>query len=313
MVLILCTLHSTTLANDDLILQNKNLQLKVKLLNEKLLEAEKKIFELDNLRIEVARKHDEQLSFIINQYNEKIKLLEKSLPATPSPSNPPIKKDLSSNGQTSSNWQNRKSESNPSPSIDEKLDSINIPGIQFLGSPLTEVIEEIQRVSKNSDKSESNPSRKGVNIYVKANDSAPLPKITVSLSSMILRDLLDFLVEMIGWTYVVRDNVIVLEPGPSAIKPDVLATEFFEITPKTLARMVLLPQVQDDELNLSNPEDLTRLISKIFGQSGIVFNPSEGSSLHYDQSTGELRVTHRTQALDSIRDILGRISRANTF
>ena len=198
-------------------------------------------------------------------------------------------------------------------STNEKLDSITIPSIQFIESPLMEVIEEIQRVSRNFDKSEINPSRKGVNLWVKTNPSIPLPKITVSLGNMILRDLLDFLVENIGWSYAVRDNVIVIEPMESKVKETAITTEFFKISPMTLSRLGKLVYGKEDDKNGTIPQDFEMLFSNAFSKSGIYFNQDEGCFLTFDTGKSELRITHQEQTINSIKEILGKIARPQEF
>jgi hypothetical protein len=56
----------------------------------------------------------------------------------------------------------------------EKLKTINVPAVQFFESPLPEVMAELQRLAKQFDFAEPDPTKKGVNI-VALNTAGELP------------------------------------------------------------------------------------------------------------------------------------------
>ncbi|MEJ6621325.1 MAG: hypothetical protein QNL93_05195, partial [Opitutae bacterium] len=94
--------------------------------------------------------------------------------------------------------------------LENKLKIIQVPGVQFFESPLPEVMQELQRQAKTFDLTEPDPAKKGVNIIPLANGDEPFPNVTITLNSMPLGQMIQFIAEMVSWTYDVRADAIVV-------------------------------------------------------------------------------------------------------
>jgi len=107
----------------------------------------------------------------------------------------------------------------PARSIAEKLERIEIPGVAFFESPLSEAMMELQRQSRKFDLTEPVPTKKGVQIFVKSKGNKE-PNVNISLNPMPLGNIIQFITEMIGWKYEVRPDAVVLEVLDSSnLKP----------------------------------------------------------------------------------------------
>ena len=91
--------------------------------------------------------------------------------------------------------------------IGKKL-RIPIPGVQFFESPLPEVLNELERQAKAFDLTEPSHQKKGINLILLANGDKPFPKVTITLNSMPLGQMIHFITEMIKWDYEVRSDSV---------------------------------------------------------------------------------------------------------
>ena len=94
--------------------------------------------------------------------------------------------------------------------LENKLKIIQVPGVQFFESPLPEVMQELQRQAKTFDLTEPDPAKKGVNIIPLANGDEPFPNVTITLNPMALGKMIQFIAEMVSWTYDIRNDAIVV-------------------------------------------------------------------------------------------------------
>ncbi|MDE0578133.1 MAG: hypothetical protein OSB39_14385, partial [Opitutales bacterium] len=116
----------------------------------------------------------------------------------------------------------------------EKLKTINIPAVQFFESPLPEVVAELQRLAKQFDFAEADPTKKGVNIVVLQVAGEPPPNVTITLNGMALDQMISFISEMVGWSFDVRNDAVVLsKSGAGGGRPIGLETEFYEVSQGT--------------------------------------------------------------------------------
>ena len=119
----------------------------------------------------------------------------------------------------------------------EKIRRIEIPGVNFFDTPLTEVINTLMAYAKQNDFAEPDPASKGVNM-VPLLGGQPAPQVTIQLNKMTLEKMLDFITEMVGWTYEVRDDAIVIsKEGGDNANARGLEIEFFELSQGTIQRM----------------------------------------------------------------------------
>ena len=129
--------------------------------------------------------------------------------------------------------QSKEIDSQTPPAIEKKLTGIQIPGVQFFETPLPEVFIELQRQSRKFDQ---DSSKKGLNILTFRNGDEPYPHVTITLNSMQLGKMIQFITEMVGWTYDIEADVVVISKFGRSKKP-ILETEFFELTQGTINRM----------------------------------------------------------------------------
>ncbi|MDA8775165.1 hypothetical protein N9N13_05500 [Opitutales bacterium] len=121
--------------------------------------------------------------------------------------------------------------------LESKLKIIQVPGVQFFESPLPEVMAELQRQAKTFDLTEPDPSKKGVNIIPLQNGDEPFPNVTITLNTMPLGQMIQFIAEMVSWTYDVRSDAIVVSKSGGTFTGRSLETEFYEVTQGTIQRM----------------------------------------------------------------------------
>ena len=95
--------------------------------------------------------------------------------------------------------------------LENKLDLIKIPSVPFFESPLDEVMQELMRQAKQFDLTESDPAKKGVQIIVLKPEGEELPPVTITLQSLELGKMIQFITEMVGWTYDIRADALLFQ------------------------------------------------------------------------------------------------------
>ena len=121
--------------------------------------------------------------------------------------------------------------------IQDKLKRIEIPGVNFFNTNLVEVVNTLMSFSRQNDFAEPDPAAKGVNI-IPMLGGEEAPEVTIQLNKMTLGKMLDFITEMVGWTYEVRDDaVVVSKAGGDNANVRGLEIEFFEVSQGTIQRM----------------------------------------------------------------------------
>lgn len=187
----------------------------------------------------------------------------------------------------------------PSNSVSEKLKIIEIPGVHFFQSPLSDAMMELQRLSKQFDLSETNPSKKGVNIIISKTLSEE-PKLNIKLNAMPLGNMIEFISEMIGWSYIIQSDAVIF-------KPYEIVTEKFELDGGLIKKMA---NALDPENNKKRDPfaarsvqpfkvgDHNSIVSAFFGFINIQFNEKMGYG--FTVSEGEISITHSRLHMDRI-------------
>lgn len=187
------------------------------------------------------------------------------------------------------------------PAIEKKLNGTQVPGIQFFDTPLPEVFIELQRQSRKFDQ---DASKKGLNILTFRNGDEPFPNVTITLNSMQLGKMIQFITEMVGWTYDIESDVVVISKFGRSKKP-ILETEFFELTQGTINRMTGggVSSGTDPFAPLKGKGDATGIkIMNFLKAAGITFVSSKGHTFVFDGF--QLIVTHERKSLDIIERII---------
>jgi hypothetical protein len=205
-------------------------------------------------------------------------------------------------------------DSKASTPLEQKLKNIQIPGVQFIESPLNEVMAELQRQAKKFDLKEIDPAKKGLNIITIKDGDEPFPKVTITLNSMPLGQLIQFITESKNWTYDVRADAVILSKSGGTLKSKPLETEFYELTQGTINRMTgggtVAGGLAGDPFN-SNPgggrggDDQGSKIKSFWEGVGIPFDATKGHRFVFDGF--QMIVTHDRRAHDLIDKILRRL------
>lgn len=95
--------------------------------------------------------------------------------------------------------------------LQKKLQSIDIPGVQFFQTPLDKVIMKLQRLSQIHDKDEYGAKTKGVRFEFIRNGYQTIPRITIRIGSMNLEGAIQKLVHSVGWIYEVKSNGVIIK------------------------------------------------------------------------------------------------------
>lgn len=205
--------------------------------------------------------------------------------------------------------------SDKSPSIQEKLKLIKIPGVQFFNASLSEVMEVLHRQSIKFDLITSSVASRGVNILV-ANQEKDEPRVHIALNSMPLENVLQFITNMIGWNLEVHEDGVFISKPPKVLSR--LETEHFKITPELLMLIVRAQGGEDNDPfadNTNRKRELLdspgRTIREFLEKEGIPFLVSEGHKFSFNGS--DLIVSHEREALDRIKRIILRTLRQTRY
>jgi len=200
--------------------------------------------------------------------------------------------------------------------IEEKLKIIQVPGVQFFESPLPEVLTELQRQARAFDLTEPDPAKKGVNIIPLLVEGEDPPTVTITLNSMPLGQMIQFLTETVNWTYDVRADAIVVSKSGGSFRGRPLETEFYEVTQGTINRMTGGggvaggggggdPFAPAPGGGGGGADDQGAKIKAFLEGAGIPFDETKGQLFQFDGF--QMIVTHERRSLDLIERILERL------
>lgn len=195
--------------------------------------------------------------------------------------------------------------------LNEKLNRIVIPSVNFTEVELSKVVNTLSAISEQFDS--TNMGAKGVNLVL-IDPERSNPTVNITLRNLSLKRILDFIVDSVGFQYEVEADAVVVRPGGELTNLD---TEFFPISRSTVIRMTggsggmsrgvtSDPFFSDDG---SSPREggiasEARSIRGFLQQAGVDFSGVEGSTLAYDGSA--MIVTQSRRNLERIRNILNR-------
>ncbi len=99
--------------------------------------------------------------------------------------------------------------------LEEKLKSIIFPSVEFSSATVEEAIDFIRIKSRDYDTSESDSSKKGVNIIVTRMDPPNRAQLTMSLKNVPMKELLNYVTELANLTFRVEPFAVVITPQSS--------------------------------------------------------------------------------------------------
>ena len=207
---------------------------------------------------------------------------------------------------------------NETSALETKLNLIKIPEVNFFESPLDEAMQELMRLSKQFDLTEQDPSKKGVQIIVKKPpEEEPFPLVTITLNSMELGKMIQWITEMVSWTYDIRADAVVVSQTGGSFKGRPLETEFYEVTQGTINRMTggggmggggaaadpFAPPPAGGAGG--GADDVGAQIEEFLKGAGIPIDRAKGQNFVFDGF--QMIVTHDRRSLDLIERILAKL------
>jgi general secretion pathway protein D len=195
------------------------------------------------------------------------------------------------------------------PGLQDKLNSITIPQVNFSGMELTRVIETLSELSVEYD-----AERVGVNIVPLFNPNENNPRVNISLRNLNLDRILQFVTQQVNFAYDVGGDAVTVSPDGGSGDVNTV-TEFFPISRATVIR---LTGFRDGGGSSSGPVDPfaapssggssgpsaneeVEALQSFFQSAGVNFELS-GASLAFDGE--QLIVTQTRRNLERMRIIL---------
>ena len=194
--------------------------------------------------------------------------------------------------------------------IQDKLNNITIPQVNFSGMELTRVIETLSELSVEYD-----PERVGVNIIPLFNSNDSNPRVNISLRNLNLDRILQFVTQQVNFAYDVGGDAVTIQPSDSLGGSSTTVTEFFPISRATVIRLTgfrdgggsssgpVDPFAAPSGGGSSGPSqnDEVEALQTFFQSAGVNFE-LQGASLAFDGE--QLIVTQTRRNLERMRTIL---------
>ncbi len=186
-----------------------------------------------------------------------------------------------------------------SAAINDKLDSITIPRIDFTDSSIVEAIGFLRKRAAELDDTESNPALKGVNIVLKLPpDSADSAyPITLSLQDVPLRAALDYVARTANLKIKVEPHAVVVVPQSE--NTDVLIAKEYKVPPGFVQSVPgSAPEPGPDGMAVASSSKAKDFLEA----QGVTFPP--GASANYIPSTSRLIVKNTQLNLDLVDSLV---------
>jgi len=268
-----------------------------------------RIADLEESKIKMAQRHEEFIDALRDDHKEQLVSLQNDIRKAESEG---YKRGVDVMLET---YRESNQTSDNIPSIGEKLKLIEIPGVQFFNTSLSEVMEELHRQSIKFDLITSSVASRGINILV-ANHDKDEPRVSIVLNSMPLGNVLQFITEMIGWNLEVHEDGVYISKPPKVLSR--LETEHFKITPELLMLIVRAQGGVDNDPFADNTKRKRQLLDSpgktirgFLEEEGIPFLTSEGHTFAFDGR--DLIVRHEREALGRIKRIILRTLRQTRY
>jgi general secretion pathway protein D len=196
--------------------------------------------------------------------------------------------------------------------IEAKLKLIEIPGVDFFNSPLSEAMTELQRQARLFDLTEPDPAKKGLNIIPLIGEEEE-PTVNIKLNAMALGKMIEFITEMVGWTFDVRSDAVVIQKTGGTFKGRPLETEFYQMQPGTVQRLTGSSSGGGADADpFAAPAgggdgagDEGIKIRAFLENTGIPFIDAKGHKFAFDGF--QMIITHERRYLDLIERILSKL------
>jgi general secretion pathway protein D len=196
--------------------------------------------------------------------------------------------------------------------IEDKLKLIEISGVDFFNSPLSEAMTELQRQARLFDLTEPDPAKKGLNIIPLIGEEEE-PTVNIKLNAMPLGKMIEFITEMVGWTFDIRSDAVVIQKTGGTFKGRPLETEFYQMNPGTVQRLTGSSGGGAADADPFAPAggggdgggDEGIKIRAFLENTGIPFVDAKGHKFAFDGF--QMIITHERRYLDLIERILSKL------
>ena len=94
----------------------------------------------------------------------------------------------------------------------EKMKMIRFPTVTFAGATIDEAVEFLRMKSRDLDEAEKDPTKKGVNIILKAGDTPSTAQISLDLKDVPMEEALRYVTELAGMKFKVEPYAVMVVP-----------------------------------------------------------------------------------------------------
>lgn len=198
----------------------------------------------------------------------------------------------------------------------EKMQRIVFPAVQFQGASIEEAIEFMRIKSRDYDTLERDPSRRGVNLILKAGAAPSTAQISLDLKDVPMVEALRYITELAGMKYKIEPYAVVVVPLSDVSTEQYTRT--YKVPPSFLSMGqdssgAAPAQPADPFANTANPTAAAALKPKataleILKNNGINF--PEGSSATFVAATSQLIVRNTQPNLDQVEAFVEGLTKA---
>ncbi len=215
--------------------------------------------------------------------------------------------------QVSEAWENKvpitgSVSANAGQNLSTKMKQIIFPKVIFSGASVDEAIEYLRVKSRDLDTTEPDPTKRGVNIILKAGDTPSNASITLDLKDVPMEEALRYVTELAGMKYKVESNAILVVPvGESTTelytKAYSVPSDFLIVGAASEASAGAAPADFFAAGSTATPQPAPRMTAKdLLLTQGIPF--PEGASAVFNPITNQLIVKSSQPNLDMIETLV---------
>ena len=164
--------------------------------------------------------------------------------------------------------------------LTKKMQSIIFPRVNFSGVSIEEALEFLRTKSRDLDTTETDPSKKGINIILRAGEAVPTAQISLDLKDVPLSEAIRYVTDLTGMNYKVEPYAIVVVP----------------VSETTTEQYTRVYKVPPNFLSLGSGAGMNAL--QILKAQGIPF--PDGAAAVFNEATSQLVVKNTEPNLDLV-------------
>jgi hypothetical protein len=179
----------------------------------------------------------------------------------------------------------------------EKMDRIVFPSLKLEQASIDEAIETLRLKSKEHDRHEEDPTKKGVNFVIKSSFTPSTAKISLDLTDVPMSEALRYVTELAGMKYRLEPYAVVVEPLTDTASEQYTRT--YSVPPNFPNLMAALPGSSGLSSRASARDILV----------GNGISLPEGATAVFVPSTSQLIVRNTLPNLDQLETFIGGLRR----